>query len=142
MRRLWMVVAGSASINTHLRNTMYNTKWVPCPPEYIQNQSRAPILSRAKRENTENRSTTSRYVNWREHDTHAYHIIVCSCRTSSFHIRSRFCARNSSVNRAHRSIFSGLTKSAATLMQSDRLHTYRRTSRGQQCVIRSRRKPE
>jgi len=63
------------------------------------------------------------YVNGREHDTHAYHIIVCNWSTSSFHIRSRFCARNSSVKRAHRSIFSGLTKSAATLMQSDKLHT-------------------
>ena len=65
-----------------------------------------------------------RITSGREHDTHAYHIIACNCSTSSFHIRSRFCARNSSVKRAHRSMFSGLTKSIATLIQSDRLHTY------------------
>ena len=67
--------------------------------------------------------TSSISFSWRAHDSHANHIIVRSWRTSSFHAIDWFCSRNSRVRISHRSMFSGLTKSHATLMQSARLHT-------------------
>lgn len=59
---------------------------------------------------------------WQE--SQAYHIIVRSWRTSSFHAAARFKPRNSLVSLEHRSTFSGLTKSTATLIQSALLETY------------------
>lgn len=61
----------------------------------------------------------------RTQESHANHIIVRNCRTSSFHAIDWFCSRNSRVKISHRSMFSGLTKSQATLMQSARLQTWR-----------------
>lgn len=58
-----------------------------------------------------------------EHDSHANHIMVRSCSTSSFHALRWFCSRNSRVSFSHRWIFSGDTKSIATLMQSLKLRT-------------------
>ena len=60
---------------------------------------------------------------WRTHESQANHIMVRSWSTSSFHAIDWFCSRNSRVSTSHRSMFSGLTKSHATLMQSARLHT-------------------
>jgi hypothetical protein len=61
----------------------------------------------------------------RQHDNHANHIIVLSCNTSSFQAMDWFCSRNSRVSFSHRVMFSGLTKSIATLMQSARFATYK-----------------
>ena len=65
---------------------------------------------------------------WRTHESQANHIMVRSWSTSSFHAIDWFCSRNSRVSTSHPSMFSGLAKSHATLMQSARLHTCRETA--------------
>ena len=57
-------------------------------------------------------------------DSQENHIIDLNCNTSSFQTKTWFCALNSLVSLSHLSTFSGLTKSQATLMQSDRLQTW------------------
>lgn len=59
----------------------------------------------------------------RVHDNQANHIIVRSCKLSSFQTMLWFCSRNSPVNFSHRAIFFGLTKSTATLIESAKLAT-------------------
>ena len=102
----------------------------------VRGDTHAPVRGTRRRPGSDAYASIS--FSWRVHESHANHIIVRSWRTSSFHAIDWFCSRNSFVSVSHRLMFSGLTKSHATLMQSARLHTCRRSggSNGQRPSIK------
>ena len=79
-----------------------------CPPdEYIQNQiactERVLYQTREYAQRTGCTSTASHYVNWREHDTHAYHT-PCPVSTASASLHGNVCFLHSFVQCADNTI--------------------------------------